>query len=48
MYDYFLTYRADNIKEAINLFELEEHQSRLEAKQDYIIKPNDQIQIEMF
>lgn len=48
MYDYFLTYRADNIKEAINLFELEEHQSRLETKQDYIIKQNDQIQIEMF
>ncbi|MCH4443609.1 hypothetical protein MKR46_06435 [Staphylococcus haemolyticus] len=47
MYDYFLTYRADNIKEAINLFELEEHQSRLEAKQDYIIKQNDQIQIDV-
>ncbi|WP_210135425.1 hypothetical protein [Staphylococcus sp. GDX8P80P] len=47
MYDYFLTYRADNLKEAINLFELEEHQSRLEAKQDYIIKQNDQIQIDV-
>ncbi|MHB7935619.1 hypothetical protein [Staphylococcus haemolyticus] len=47
MYDYFLTYRADNLKEAINLFELEEHQSRLEAKQDYIIKQNNQIQIDV-
>lgn len=47
MYDYFLTFRVDNLKEAINLFELEEHQSRLEAKQDYIIKQNDQIHIDV-
>ncbi|MCI2773878.1 hypothetical protein [Staphylococcus petrasii] len=47
MYEYFITFRADNLKEAINLFELEEHQARLEAKQDYIIKQNDQIQMDV-
>lgn len=42
MFTYIYNLRADTLKEAINLFELEEHQERMEAKQDHIINKTEE------
>ncbi|AIF45549.1 hypothetical protein [Virgibacillus sp. SK37] len=42
IFTYLFNSRADTLKEAINLFMQEEHQERMEAKQDYIINKTEQ------
>lgn len=46
MFTYVYNQRADTLKEAINLFEQEEHQERMEQKQDAILRASERAEVE--